>query len=76
MKKRIRRITDQECSFCQAKKKLDYKEPEELRRFITDRGKIISRSRSGVCAKHQRQLARAIKRARHLALLPFVVKVK
>ena len=45
---------------------------EILRKFISDRGKISSRSRTGVCAKHQRSMTKAIKRARHLALLPFV----
>lgn len=53
----------------------DYKEATTLRRFMTERGKIVSRGRSGVCAKHQRKLAREIKRARHLALLPFVGEV-
>ena len=60
------------CYFCQNKKIPDYKEFDILRKFVTDRGKILSRGRSGVCAKHQRLLARSIKRARHLALLPFV----
>jgi small subunit ribosomal protein S18 len=45
-----------------------------LRGFLTDRGKIQPRRRTGTCAKHQRQLATAIKRARHLAMLPFVVE--
>lgn len=52
----------------------DYKDFELIGRFITDRGKIVSRSRSGVCAKHQRKLTKAVKRARHLALLPFVIR--
>ena len=60
------------CFFCQNKKIPDYREFETLSKFVSDRGKIISRLWSGVCAKHQRQLARAINRARHLALLPFV----
>jgi small subunit ribosomal protein S18 len=51
--------------------RVDYKETEKLRRYITDRGKIIPRRVTGACAKHQRQLTRAIKRARFLALLPF-----
>jgi len=50
----------------------DYKEFEVLKKFVTDRGKIMSRGRSGVCAKHQRRLSKEIKRARHLALLVFV----
>lgn len=63
------------CWFCQKEAVPDYKKPDELAKFLTDRGKIIPRSRSGLCAKHQRRLAGQIKRARHLALLPFVVSV-
>jgi small subunit ribosomal protein S18 len=51
---------------------IDYKSPDVLRYFLTEQGKIRARRQTGVCAKHQRQLATAIKRARHLALLPFV----
>jgi small subunit ribosomal protein S18 len=59
------------CSFCKDKTEvIDYKEPEKLRYYISDRGKIAPRRKSGTCAKHQRLLAAAIKRARHLALLP------
>jgi small subunit ribosomal protein S18 len=50
---------------------VDYKEVEKLKKYITDRGKIIPRRVTGTCAKHQRQLTGAIKRARFLALLPF-----
>lgn len=50
----------------------DYKDPETLKRFMNERGDILSRERSGLSAKQQRELGRAIKRARHLALLPFV----
>jgi len=50
---------------------VDYKEFEKLKRFITERGKILPRRISGNCARHQRQLTRAIKRARIMALLPF-----
>ena len=61
------------CSFCKDKiKDIDYKDSVKLRRYISDRGKIEPRRRSGTCAKHQRLLATAIKRARHLALLPYV----
>ena len=61
------------CSFCAGKiEAIDYKDPEKLRSYISDRGKIEPRRRTGTCAKHQRILARAIKRARHLALLPYV----
>jgi len=59
------------CSFCADKTLvMDYKNPEKLFHFITDRGKIAPRRKSGTCARHQRLLAREIKRARHLALLP------
>ena len=61
------------CSFCvEHVKTIDYKDFERLRRFVSDRAKIEPRRKSGVCAKHQRALSNAIKRARHLALLPFV----
>jgi len=61
------------CSFCAGKiEAIDYKDPGKLGGYISDRGKIAPRRRSGTCAKHQRILARAIKRARHLALLPYV----
>ncbi|MDR0568296.1 MAG: 30S ribosomal protein S18 [Spirochaetaceae bacterium] len=60
------------CKFCLQKLKIDYKDPDVLRRFITERGKILPRRITGTCAKHQRALAVAIKRARVLALLPFV----
>ena len=60
------------CSFCVDKADfIDYKDVAKLRRFISERGKILSRRVTGTCAAHQRQLTVAIKRARHLALLPF-----
>ncbi len=63
------------CYFCQRNiKEIDYKDVETLKKFIMPSGKIIAAQRKGTCAKHQRQLARAIKRARIMALLPFVVK--
>lgn len=61
------------CFFCRDKVQyIDYKDPAKLRPYISDRGKISPRRKSGACAKHQRALSTAIKRARHLALLPFV----
>ena len=61
------------CSFCRDKAEdIDYKDPLKLRNYISDRGKIEPRRRTGTCAKHQRVLAVSIKRARHLALLPYV----
>jgi small subunit ribosomal protein S18 len=61
------------CQFCANKvSHIDYKDYEKLRTLISDRGKIDPRRRTGTCARHQRLLATAIKRARHLALLPYV----
>ena len=58
--------------FCKDKiEYIDYKDVSRLRRYITDRGKILPRRVTGTCAKHQRQLTRAIKRARYMALLPY-----
>lgn len=58
------------CAFCAEKIEVDYKDIGRLRRYISDRGKIEPRRRTGACAKHQRRVALAIKRARYLALLP------
>jgi small subunit ribosomal protein S18 len=62
------------CRFCIQKLKIDYKDADTLRRFITERGKILPRRITGTCAKHQRALAAAIKQARIIALLPFVAE--
>ena len=60
------------CRFCaDSSLKIDYKDMRTLRYFVTERGKIIPRRISGNCAKHQRELTLAIKRARHIALLPY-----
>lgn len=61
-----------ECSFCEQKLEPDYKDAKVLRSFLTNKGKIVARSRSGICLKHQRRLALSIKRARQMALLPYV----
>ncbi len=61
------------CFFCRDKiTNIDYKDPALLKPYISDRGKITPRRKSGACAKHQRALTTAIKRARHLALLPYI----
>jgi len=63
------------CQFCAEKmKSLDYKQSDVLKRSVTEQGKIRSRRETGTCAKHQRILAKAVKRARHMALLPFKVE--
>ncbi|HIT19867.1 MAG TPA: 30S ribosomal protein S18 [Candidatus Fimivivens faecavium] len=61
------------CAFCVDKiHDIDYKDVPRLRRYLSDRGKIVPRRVTGTCARHQRQLTTAIKRARHLAFLPYV----
>ena len=61
------------CPFCADKVScIDYKDVARLRRFTSERGKILPRRMTGVCAAHQRQVTEAIKRARHIALLPYV----
>jgi small subunit ribosomal protein S18 len=63
------------CMFCRDQDiKISYLNPKGLRRYITDRGKIIPRRYTGVCAKHQRRLSRSIKIAREMALLPYIGK--
>lgn len=61
------------CRFCESKEiYIDYKDEKRLVRFVSEQGKIIPKRITGTCAGHQRQLVQAIKRARHLALIPFV----
>ncbi|MCD6420092.1 MAG: 30S ribosomal protein S18 [Synergistetes bacterium] len=68
----VRKRRPKACLFCKDKiEHIDYKDVSRLRRYITDRGKILPRRVTGTCAKHQRQLTRAIKRARYMALLPY-----
>jgi len=62
----------EECYFCKEKKDPSFKDIQVLKRYLTERNKIISRSRTGVCSGHQKDLSKNIKQARHLALLPFI----
>jgi small subunit ribosomal protein S18 len=71
-RRKIRR--PKECFFCKQKSMPDYKDVETLTHFTTERGKILSRLNSGICQKHQRILSHSVKRARFLALLPFIVR--
>ena len=65
------------CSFClEHVDFIDYKEVARLRRYLSDRGKILPRRMTGTCARHQRTLTVALKRARHIALLPFAAEVR
>ena len=67
-----RRTRRRGCAYCSDEALvIDYKDPQALRYFVTERGKIVPRRISGVCAKHQRELTRAIKRARNVAIMPF-----
>lgn len=59
------------CPFCKGKTTPDYKEVDTLAKYLNDRAKIQGKSRTGICAKHQRRISVAVKRARHLGLLPF-----
>lgn len=70
-RRRKRRV----CQFCVNKvDKIDYKDVNTLKKYVTERGKILPRRINGNCAVHQRQLTRAIKRARNIALLPYTVE--
>ncbi|MCI0501977.1 MAG: 30S ribosomal protein S18 [Fusobacteria bacterium] len=71
MKREMRRPKKKVCSFCVDKSLIDYKDANRLKRYVTERGKILPRRITGCCAAHQRELTVAIKRARHMALLPY-----
>ena len=74
-RERGRRPRKRVCSFCVEKvESMDYKDTHKLRKYITERGKILPRRISGNCAMHQRQVTLAIKRARSIALLPYTVE--
>ncbi len=70
--KKVRRVQKRKvCAFCTDKIAIDYKDVARLRKYITEKGKILPRRQTGTCAKHQRELANAIKRARYMALIPY-----
>lgn len=72
---RSRKAKKKVCQFCVDKvQNIDYKDVAKLRRYVSERAKILPRRITGTCAKHQRQLTVAIKRARHIALLPFTAE--
>jgi len=78
--KKRRRIIKEEavpvnCPFCKSKTSPDYKYVETLSKYISDRAKVLGKARTGICAKHQRKISVAVKRARHLALLPYVPQI-
>lgn len=63
------------CPFCKNDKTPDYKDTGTLEKYVSDRAKLLGKDRTGLCSKHQRRMSVAIKRARHLALLPFVPSI-
>lgn len=63
------------CPFCKNKIEPDYKDPSTLEKYMSDRAKLLGKDHTGLCSKHQRRVSVAIKRARHLALLPFVPSI-
>ncbi len=67
-------VAPKDCYFCTEKKEPTYADTSSAQKFITDRGKIMGRVRTGICSKHQRTLTLAIKHARHLALIPFLIR--
>jgi small subunit ribosomal protein S18 len=67
-------VAPKKCFFCVEKIEPNLIDTSSLKKFLTDRGKIMPRSRNGLCAKHQRHLTVSVKHARHLALLPFIVR--
>lgn len=73
--KAFRKPRKKVCNFCVDNiDEIDYKDVEKLKRYISDKGKILPRRVTGTCAKHQRKVNEAIKRARHIALLPYTVQ--
>ncbi len=78
IKKRRRMVevtVPRNCPFCKTHTEPDYKESDVLSRYMNDRSRILGKDRSGICAKHQRRISVAIKRARHLALLPYTPQI-
>lgn len=69
------RKTKRVCQFCANKKEPSFTDSATLRKYMSDRFRIVPRSKSGVCSKHQRRVTTEIKRARHLSLLPFVAQI-
>ena len=72
MKRRGGRRRKKVCVFCGKENTIDYKDAAKLKRYVSERGKILPRRITGNCAKHQRALTSAVKRARHLAIMPYV----
>ena len=74
MKRRPMRRRKKVCVFCGKDNTIDYKDTAKLKKYVSERGKILPRRITGTCAKHQRALTAAVKRARHVALMPYTVE--
>ncbi len=75
VKRRVIRRRRKVCAFCAENvNEIDYKDVKKLSRYVSERGKILPRRITGTCAKHQRALTTAVKRARHVALMPYTVE--
>lgn len=68
------RLVPTDCPFCKTDTEPDYKDVGTLNRYLTERGKILARNRTGICNQHQLAITKSVKRARYVALLPFVVR--
>ena len=74
--RRVKKIeAPKKCFYCEEKKEPWFLDTKSLEKFVTERGKIMSRARTGLCAKHQRRVTISVKHARHLALMPFTARV-
>ena len=72
---KFRKVRKKQCPLCSNKNfELDYKNADQLKKFVNERGKILPRRATGACAKHQRVITLAVKRARHIAILPYAAK--
>ena len=76
MQRRIPKLkpVQRNCIFCDGKQEPNYKDIDVLSRYLSERGKLMPQTRTGLCTKHQRRVAQTVKQARHMALLPFVVR--
>ena len=72
-KRRFIRRRKKVCVFCGKDNQINYKDANKLKRYVSERGKILPRRITGNCAKHQREITKAIKRARHIAIMPYVM---
>ncbi len=70
-RKRIIKVP-RNCLFCNEEREPDYKDVGTISRYVSERGRILGKDKTGICAKHQRRLSKAIKRAREMAIMPFV----